>query len=82
MIQKAQQVLNSITSTTPLSNEQLQIVLALDSLVKSNSTVINNDLANEIINLAEDQVDLVARGGAKLNEHLLSLLDMGLFLSM
>ncbi len=75
-------VINSITATTSISDKDLDILINLDTLIKTNSTLIPKELAAKLITLAENQVDLVANGYAKMNEKLLSLLDMSLFLAM
>ena len=71
-----------INSTIPFTDTDLNNLMTLGSLIKSNTSLITTDLYNDLSNMMNNQLKLIEDGVTNVNPYLINLLDLQLFVAM
>jgi len=82
MITQLENLGTEINSTIPFTDTDLNNLMTLGSLIKSNTSLITTDLYNDLSNMMNNQLKLIEDGVTNVNPYLINLLDLQLFVAM
>jgi hypothetical protein len=75
-------ILKNSSSNKTLTDEEINQLVSLQSLLSVNPNLINNTVSDQIKNLTISQVDLAVDKNKQINNKLLNLLDFSFEVSM
>jgi len=82
LIPNIDSVLDSIDINSELTNEDINYISSLQSILEQFPDKIPEDIKSHIVNLAKSQIDLIMNGNINPNPNLLNILDLSLGISL
>ena len=82
LIKNIDQDIKNLGNSTDLSEVMIQNLVTYQNIIASNSSMITPELAEQINNIAQNQINMIIEGKIQPNENILNVLDFSLELTL